>query len=345
MKVLVVVTSDARRGAQIEGCRLATELSSAGFAASAVALSPSGDSAPVDIESLGSSPLGATTFRELRRRGKLHDVVIAYGSTTLPACAIAFVGTGTPFVYRSIGDPGAWVREGWHRRRTGLLMRRAARVVALWPQAEQQITDLYGVPRERVTSISNARSPDEFRPATEQERKAARLRFGVPQTDQVAGIFGSLASEKRVGRAIEAVAQTNDWHLLIVGDGAERETVEAAAISRLGKRAVMAGPIDDMPEAYWAIDALLITSSTEGMPGVALESAMSGVPIVSTDVGAMSWLFEQGIPGSMVCEPIPSAIAQRLDGLVPCDDRRGSGARFQWAPVVDQWKRLIEDLA
>ena len=272
-------------------------------------------------------------------------MVIAYGSTTLPACAIALAGTDTPFAYRSIGDPGAWVRGGWHRRRTGVLMRRSARVVALWPQAEQQIVRLYDVPPERVISISNARSPDEFRPPTAQERDDARSRFGFSPDARVAGIVGSLAPEKRVGLAIDAVARTSDWHLLIVGDGTERAGAEAAARSLLGPRAVFAGGVDDMPATYWALDALLITSSTEGMPGVALEAAMTGVPIVSTDVGAMSWLLEQGIPGSVVGEPDPSTIARHLGHVDPCDNRRGSGDRFGWTPVVDQWERLIEELA
>ena len=57
-----MVTSDARRGAQIEGCRLAAELDAADTRATAVALSPSGDTARLDVESLGSSPLGTSTF-------------------------------------------------------------------------------------------------------------------------------------------------------------------------------------------------------------------------------------------------------------------------------------------
>ena len=59
----------------------------------------------IDVPLLGKKPLGWRTLRELRRRAKDVDVVIAYGSTTLPACAISMLGLSTPFLYRSIGDP------------------------------------------------------------------------------------------------------------------------------------------------------------------------------------------------------------------------------------------------
>ena len=37
-----------------------------------------------------------------------------------------------------------------------------------------------------------------------------------------------------------------------------------------------------------AADLLMITSDVEGMPGAAIEAAMSGVPVLATDVGALS---------------------------------------------------------
>lgn len=345
MRVLIVITSDARRGAQIEGHRLASELTNASVTADAVALAGSGDEAVLDLDTLGSTPLGPATLRKLRRRAKMYDVVVAYGSTTLPACAIALAGGGTPFVYRSIGDPAAWVRGGWHRRRTGTLMRRAARVVALWPAAGAQVVALYRVRPDRVTSISNARSPQEFRAPTAGDRDAARRHFGLPENVPVAGVFGSLAPEKRVELAVDAVARTDDWHLLIVGDGPERASIESAAKTRLGPRGVIAGLTGDMPAAYWAIDALLMTSSTEGMPGVALEAALSRVPIISTDVGAMSWLFERGVRGTTVTtDDPPAAIAHRLRDLDRHHNADGPDDRFSWFAVVEQWQQLLSDV-
>ena len=109
----MVISSTARRGAELEGVALAEQLRAAGRPADVVALAAGG---ALEVPVLGRRPLGISTLRALRRRARHRRVVIAYGSSTLPACATALAGTGVPFVYRSIGDPAAWVRGRVHGR-------------------------------------------------------------------------------------------------------------------------------------------------------------------------------------------------------------------------------------
>ena len=85
-----------------------------------------------------------------------------------------------------------------------------------------------------------------------------------------------------ISRASGAVAGLEHVHLLVVGDGPERADVGEHAQDVLGERATFAGTLDDVVPAYRAIDVLLVTSRTEGMPGVVLEASMSGVPVVAT---------------------------------------------------------------
>ena len=96
---------------------------------------------------LGRRRLGLSTLRRLRQAAHGVDVVIAYGSSTLPACVIALASSSTPFVYRNISDPGYWVRNRLHRAVTGFQYRRAAMVVALWPGAATRWRDCSGCDR------------------------------------------------------------------------------------------------------------------------------------------------------------------------------------------------------
>ena len=84
---------------------------------------------------LGRRRLGLRTLWRLRRAARDADVVIAYGSSTLPACVIALAGRSTPFVYRNISDPGYWVRNRLHQAVTGFQYRKATLIVALWKGA------------------------------------------------------------------------------------------------------------------------------------------------------------------------------------------------------------------
>ncbi len=281
-RVLIVLASATRRGAEIEGAELARQLNKRDVVAEVVALAPSTGATSLDVEVLGATPLSRPTLQALRRRAKGFDVVIAYGSTTLPACAIALLGSRVPFVYRSIGDPTQWSKGGLHRLRTALLFHRAKKVVALWPEAGLAISRLYRVPAKRIVVIPNARDEGVFHPPTEVERGTARASFGLADDVKAIAFVGALSNEKRPLLAIETAMLVEGAHLLIAGDGPLRGEVEAAAATS-GGRVHALGSLDDVRPVLHAADVLLNTSSTEGMPGSLIEAAMCGVPIVATD--------------------------------------------------------------
>jgi glycosyltransferase involved in cell wall biosynthesis len=350
LRVLIVLTSNARRGAEIEGSELGRHLQAVGVDAEVVCLAPTVGSSVLDVRALGRRPLGLSTLRALRRSARTRDLVIAYGSSTLPGCALALVGSGVPFVYRSIGDPAAWVRAGVHRWRTGLLMRRASHVVALWPGAADNIRLLYGIDADRVSVIPNARSSEEFRPPTAEQRTAARTRFGLPIDGNVVGCVGSISAEKRVGLAVDAVAELDDLHLLVVGDGPERADVQRHATTALGARVTFTGVIDDVIETYWAMDTLLLPSATEGMPGVVIEAAMCGVPVVATDVGAVRSMVDGGIDGEVVradtpARELPRELARELASCLSHSLRTRTVPvptnGFEWSSVVGSWSAVL----
>ncbi len=346
-RVLIVVASNRRRGAELEGVQLASKLSSVGVVAEAAALAPSAGSSTLGVPLLGTKRLGLRTLRALRRRARSVDVVIAYGSTTLPACAISMLGLSTPFVYRSIGDPKAWVRGDLHRRRTGLLMRRAQRVIALWPDAAESIRDRYDVPVDRIDVIPNARSATEFNHADDVQRAASRRALGLPVEGLVVGCVGSISSEKRVHLAVYAVAGVADALLLVVGDGPDRAAVEELAGERLGDRAIFSGQLESVVEVYAAIDVLVLASATEGMPGVMIEAAMSGVPVVATDVGAVRWLFDNGVRGEPVsvdatAQEYSDAIARTAE--LARADATGVPEACTWDKIVERWRSVLDPL-
>ena len=336
MNVLVVVTSTDRRGAEVEGAQLAEELRARGHVARCVALAR-GATGGLDVPVLGSRAKGMGTLRALRREARGVDVVLAYGSSTLPACALALRGTKVPFVYRSIGDPTRWVRGGWHRRRTGWLFRRAARVVALWPEAATAISGLYGVPAEKVVCIPNARPLPE---ATEPTRADARALFGLPDDALVVVWAGALSEEKRPLAAVDTVAAVPGAWLVLAGDGPLRADVEAAAARLLPGRHLLPGVLPGLAPLWAAADVALLTSRTEGMPGVLIEARLRGLPLVATDVGAVREVVGEG--GEVVpADASPQEIAAALGRWLGRSVNGGGAAEFTWPVVVEQWAELL----
>lgn len=72
-----------------------------------------------------------------------------------------------------------------------------------------------------------------------------------------------------------------------------------------------------------AVDAILMTSFTEGSPQVIKEALACGCPIVSVDVGDVSEMIE-GVDGCFISEAMPEALADNLRKAI-CFNRRTAG--------------------
>lgn len=349
MKILIVSATNQRRGAEMESLELASRLRDFGLHVEHVALSDVGVGQPcLDIEPIANSWRSPSALVRLRRRAKEVDLVLAFGSTALPACAIALLGAHTTFVYRSIGDPRQWVRGRVHRWRTGRLIRRASNVVALWPGAADAIVELYGYPRDKVSVIPNARSTDDFPLATVASRAAARQKLGYSPEDRVVAVVGTLTEEKRVDRAIEVIASDHTLNLLVAGDGPLRLLLEELAERRCPGRVTFVGNTDNVRQVYAAADVVLITSRTEGMPGVAIEAGMSGIPVVATDVGGVSSIVKAAATGWLSNSDLPDDLLVGIRWALEMGPKaRGSIAavvrnNFNFDTTTSMWTQHLE---
>lgn len=347
-KVLVLLASDQRRGAEIEGAALAEQLRSVGWTAEVLALAGGVGERRIGVEALGRSRVGPRSLWALRRRASKFDLVIAYGSSTLPACAIALFGSRTRFVYRSIGDPRAWVRSGWHQRRTGLLFGRASAVVALWDDAASSINRLYAVPERRLFVIPNARSGEQFVPPSAEQVTGARSSLALDPDAAVIAAVGSLTAEKCVDSAIRAVASIDHAVLVVAGAGPLRDELEHLAEAIAPGRVRFVGSLDDVRPLYHAMDALVVSSATEGMPGAIIEAGLCGRPTTATEVGAVAQLVESGRTGVVVPAGDGEALAAGLRDCLTNHRSMGSAARnamcerFEWAQVVQVWVGVLK---
>lgn len=347
--VLHVLTSDQRRGAETFGVTLSQSLAGLGWRSDVVALtSATADGLQVDV--LGPHVRAGTTFRRLRRRARGYDVVVAHGSSTLPACALSLVGTGPPFVYVNIGDPLFWASTPSRRLRVRILLRRAAAVAAIAEGAGAILVSRFGVERERLTVLPNARSGDDFRPATALERRCARQRLGLTAGQSVLVSLGALSPEKRVDVAIRAVAAVPGVQLLVAGEGALRPQLERLAEQVAPGQVLFLGAVARPSDVLRAADGLLLTSDSEGVPGVLIEAGLSGLAALTTDVGWVREVVQDGRTGVVVPPDDVGATADGLRRLLSRREQMGAAARasclqrFHLPVVVGRWDSLLRDL-
>jgi glycosyltransferase involved in cell wall biosynthesis len=351
LDVLNVISSTQRRGAEMFATDLVADLSDRGVSTDLVALTAADESESLPIPVLGRGTLAPATLRALRRSATPAAAVIAHGSRTLPACAIALAGTGVPFAYRSIGDPAVWSAGAVRRARTALLLRRARLVIVLWQGAADVLVQRRGVAADRIRIIPNAVAAARCPVPDRERRLAARRRFGMPADASVVACVGSLTAEKQVDAAIAAVARVPAVRLLVAGSGPERATLEATAVREAPGRVHFLGAVATVVDVLAAADAVVLSSRTEGMPGVLIEAGLSTRPSVAFDVGAVSEIVLDGETGALVPVDDVAGLAAAIDRVLGDAVRMGAAARehclarFEIGVVGTRWAELVAELA
>ena len=174
--------------------------------------------------------------------------------------------------------------------------------------------------KERFEHLPNWADGTIFFPNTSEARLATRRtlhdEFNLPLDAPVVLFVGRLEGIKDPDLMLrtfaEFVAEVPSARLVVVGEGSMREDLahRVEELPLAGRVALMGGLAPgQVAELMNASDALLVTSASEGMPVTVLEALACGLPVVSTDVGAVAsvvqhrragWISEARTPGALV---------------------------------------------
>lgn len=346
-RLLQVITTTDRRGAETRAVELGPALQERGWAVDTVALAPGAHGGGLPVTALGGRRLAAATLRALRSRAHGTAAVIAHGSTTLPASALALAGTRVPFVYRNIGEPGDWATTPLRRLRSRVLLGRARAVVALTDAIAVTLTRDFAVRPERVCVIPHGVPAASFPPVTAASHARARERFGLAPDVPVLVYLGALSPEKDVATAVDAMSRLPGVHLLVAGDGPDRTALEARSATVAPGRVRFVGSVQDPSEALAAADAIVLPSRTEGLPGVLIEAGLMGLPAIATDVGSVSDIVVDGVTGRLVPPADPDGFARAIRDVLDDPVALGDAARapcrdrYELKVVAEAWDGLL----
>jgi glycosyltransferase involved in cell wall biosynthesis len=351
--VVHVVPSDLRRGAQIVAAELRARLHSGHEHHVLVTLFDAPASRLDRVHALGArsgrlrrlgfDPRPAIALRRALRTLQPR-VVIAHGGESLKY--VAFAARRTPIIYYRIGVSTAAGRRGARLALQRRSVRRADLVVAISEDVRKEMVDLLRAPSNRVVVIPNGRDPAVFHPGTHAAADGpARLLF-----------VGHLVESKRPGLFLDVVAELTRRQLdvrgVVVGDGPLLDEIRAAAPQHVD----VLGPRDDVPDLLRAADMFTFTSVVEGegFPGVLVEAAMTGLPIVTTRVPGASDVVRDGVSGAMVDPNDRAALFDAAERIVRDRDRwraMGEASRqhavehFDLDAVVARWREALARVA
>ena len=143
------------------------------------------------------------------------------------------------------------------------------------------------------------------------------------------GIVSRLSREKGIDIMIDAlpaiIEHHPDIHLLIVGDGAERDKLqEQAEALGISGHIEWAGlqPKERLPEFYRQMDLAVIPSRFEGFGLTAIEAMAAVVPVIAANVDGLREVVADGETGLLFESENSDALAKAVCDLLEDDEKR-----------------------
>lgn len=154
-----------------------------------------------------------------------------------------------------------------------------------------------GVDKDKVVVIQNGIDTTLFRL---MDKAISREILGLPKDSKIVVTVGSQDEVKGTKYLIEAFSrllQNNDSKLLLVlvGDGPLRENlIRQVELLGISDQAIFVGkkPHSEIPLWLNSADVFCLPSIREGHPNVLIEAFACGIPVVASEVGAISEIVD-----------------------------------------------------
>lgn len=182
---------------------------------------------------------------------------------------------------------------------------------------------------------------------------------GSRQAPWLAGYVGRLSSEKGpdlfLDTLIPLCQRHPHLHAVMLGDGPERATLQARIdAAGLAERITLPGFQRNMQAWMTRLDALVISSRTEGTPMILLEAMQDGVPVVAFGVGGIPDVIEHGRSGLLAAPLAVDELAAHLQALL--DDpqqaeelvaraRQTQRERYHLPTLAQRWALVYQGTA
>lgn len=290
-RVLFMVQEFTQGGSERQCALAALGLHQRGWEVHAAALRPGGMRAaelaaaglplPVfPLSSFASTDFwrsGLAFHRYLRQHsiGIVHPFDVPSNSFAVPWARLA----GVPLVLAS---------QRAHRELTPASLRTlekfsdrlAHRIVVNCHSVERELVANYSIPPRKIHLVYNGIDTKLFHP------HGPRAALPFPSGAIVIGVICALRAEKDLHTLLHAFAQiAPDFpraHLLLVGEGAERPSLEAACLPH---RTYFAGTQSDVAPWYRAIDIFVLPSRSEALSNSLLEAQACGCSVIASHTG------------------------------------------------------------
>ena len=363
IRVVEILATGTNGGAQEHLYSLVTRFDAARFEVSVVALSAGSAvrklqraGAPVTViddpdDAIATGALAAhlTSIRPDVVHNHMYRAELV---GTRAAIALGEVGHRRPYVVSTIHS--SRVRTTEDREQLRRLTPSMDRLIAVSRSIERKLHDeeRTAVPIELIYNGVDLERYDHQEPCC-----TLRDEYGMEPGSQIVGVVARLEPEKGHPTLLEAwpavLRAVPDAYLLVIGEGSQRDALEAMARNlRIAHRVVFTGRRDDVPAVTAALDVAVLPSYREAQGLSILEAMALSRPVVASNVGGIPEMIADGVTGLLVEPHDAAGLARAITRLLtdhPLADTLARQAhdmvhdRFSIEYMVEAVQRIYEE--
>jgi len=243
------------------------------------------------------------------------------------------------------------------------LARKSSGIIAISDIQKNELGSIYKIcPEDKIKVIPLGLDLDKFQENKEAKRAAFRSKYLIEEDEIAIGIIGRIVPVKNHSLFVAAIARLKaqsqqKLRFVIIGDGDMRPQMErelaAESIdysyfpeSPHAAKAICTSWLTEMDIVFSGLDIVALTSYNEGTPVSLIEAQAAGKPVVSTNVGGVADVVQEGVTG-FICPPNDTeAFCAALLKLTENTERR---AEMGFAGVRNvqsrfSYQRLVRDM-
>jgi len=212
---------------------------------------------------------------------------------------------------------GLSAKRNWFRR---IALGRTHRLVVPSQTLEAVALNAWSQPRAKVARISNGIATKKFT----GKAKPAALRVVKRQGERWVGTLAGLRPVKQLSQLVQACEKLpEDWHLVILGEGPDRDRIlEAAADLELSHRVHLPGAVTEPEKVIGMFDIFALSSKSEQFPLSVVEAMAAGLPVAAPNVGDIRAILSEPNRALIAAPNDPRSLAASLEKLAADADLR-----------------------
>lgn len=266
-------------------------------------------------------PLDIAGYKKLLHIIKDYKPHIIHGAVFEGVTLAAVAGTIAKVPVKIIEETSDPQNRSW---KGNWLIRTFARladaVVAVSPSVKQYLVETAKAPVTKIKLINNGIM---FPTAVAEDAvHTIKLQHSISNDDFIVGSVGRLRDfHKRFSDLVKAIAilkqkGLENIKLLIVGDGADRQMLEALAQDlNVSGNVIFAGFATNTAAYYAVMNVFAIASHMEAFGLVAVEAMYNKLPVIAAASGGLKDIVIDGKTGMLVNKHDPGAFAAAIEYL------------------------------